>query len=531
MAAVIPHTYQDKHGTYYVRYVFPITIQANLPELGRDIRRSLRTKSPKLAKTRSRRYLSQWEAQIAFLEMAHYRDKQHYIGLIKGFDIFGNEFEIDHGDEEAEQKTLAMMQQTWLQMKQLDAQQVQYKDQPEMLAAVNAVRLLVDKDKQKEKHSVSAVVDAFYLASSGRIEKQSLDELRSGLDLLIHFAGDTLFQDLTKDDLVRFKDLLPYVPPRFHSNTTLRDMPFEEAISLVKEKGYPVLAAKTIEKKVDAVRQLFRWAFKSSQFIEQDFSGIFDQQFINKQHNAAKRGYKAFTPQHLDKLVGCYLYKGELPTRLQKVEPHKFWVPMLLMFTGARLEEVCQLYLQDVVCVEGVWQLRITKEDLNNEGKQVRLKTQSSDRVIPVHPQLLKMGFVDFHEEVRRSGALRLFPELSNDNQKQKYSFLVSKWFGDTLSKQIGYEKGSRYCFHSFRKNVIQALQQITEIPREVRKAIVGHSKGSGDTHEDYERAYDANVLDPFLSQLEYSDLDLNGISWADFKERYSRWLKRKQNR
>jgi len=411
-----------------------------------------------------------------------------------------------------------------------EALKLQFPDNPGQQAAIDSDLLLANQERQKNKeHSTATVVDAFVRDSAGRMEEQSLHDLRAGLNLLIHFAGDKSFKRLTKDDLIHFKNLLPRVPAHFHSNKSLMNMTFEDAIDLSQKQGHRLQAVRTVEKKVDAVRQLFKWAYNSSSFIDSDYSGIFDQKFINKKNNPGKRGYIAFTDEHLQNLVNGYLYKGELPTKLKKVEPHKFWVPMIALFSGARLEEICQLYIQDVVCIDDVWQFRITREDSKGEGKKVRIKTKSSERSVPIHSQLLSMGFVEYFAEVRDTGVQRLFPELSNDNQKQKYSFSVTKWFGDTLSQQIGYDKRSGYCFHSFRKNVIQNLQHLTDIPREVRKAVVGHSKGGGDTHEDYERAYDAHVLDPVLGRLAYPQLEFEGVSWHDFKKRRTEWLKRKK--
>jgi len=458
--------------------------------------------------------------------MTKFRDKGYYIGLITGVDPFGNPYKIKHDTAEEEQRTLMLKQQEWQLRMSAEALKLQFPDNPGQQAAIDCDLLLANQERQKnEGHSTATVVDAFIRDSVGRMEKQSLEGLRTGLNLLIHFAGDKPFNRLTKDDLVRFKNLLPSVPAHFHSNKTLANMPFEEAIAVSQKQEHSLQAARTVEKKADAARQLFKWAYHSSSFIDSDYSGIFDQRFINKKNNAKKRGYIAFTDEHLQNLVNCYLYKGKLPTTLRKVEPHKFWVPMIALFTGARLEEICQLYIQDVVCIDEMWQFRITHEDSKGEGKKVRIKTKSSERSVPIHSQLLSMGFIDYLEEISDTGAQRLFPELSNSNQKQKYSFSVTKWFGDTLSKQIGYEKNSRYCFHSFRKTVIQNLQQLTDIPREVRKAIVGHSKGGGDTHEDYERAYDACVLDPYLSRLTYPHLDLEGIEWVCFKNRRREWL------
>ena len=243
MQSRIPNTYTDKHGTYYVRYVFPINIQANLPELGRDIRRSLKTKSPREARTRSRRFLSTWESIIACLIMTNFRDKAYYIGLITGVDPFGNPYKIKHDTAEEEQRTLMLKQQEWQLRMSAEALKSQFCDNPGQQAAIDSDFLLANQERQKnEDHSAATVVDAFIRDSAGRMEEQSLQDLRTGLNLLIHFAGDKPFNRLSKDDLIRFKNLLPSVPARIHSNKTLANMSFENAIALSQKQGHKLLA-------------------------------------------------------------------------------------------------------------------------------------------------------------------------------------------------------------------------------------------------------------------------------------------------
>jgi integrase len=82
------------------------------------------------------------------------------------------------------------------------------------------------------------------------------------------------------------------------------------------------------------------------------------------------------------------------------------WLPWLALYTGARLEELGQLRVADVRHEDGVDYLAIEPGD----GK--RVKTKSSRRRVPLHPELIKLGFLDFKAKQEKAGEIRLFPEL-----------------------------------------------------------------------------------------------------------------------
>ena len=106
-----------------------------------------------------------------------------------------------------------------------------------------------------------------------------------------------------------------------------------------------------------------------------------------------------------------------------------FWLPLIGIFTGARLGELAPLTAADVSTDEatGIVTISIT-EDLET-GR--RLKTRGSRRVIPVHPCLVRLGFLDFVNQAKqeRGNNARLFP-LLNPGPRGGFGEGWSKWFG-----------------------------------------------------------------------------------------------------
>lgn len=514
----IPHTYRDTHGTYYVRYVIRSRARAHLPTTRRDVRKSLRTKSAATAKIRSRVFLTELDRLTGEFELSGYRDAAYYLHLITAFDPFGNQVSIERADPSEEVQVYLELQRAWAQAPESKAIFEARK------AAFEADLLLRDKKRQSEDYSVADVIDVFLRDKRARLSDQPLDELRSGLELFRHFMGDEPFNSLTIKKLRDFKKLVPRLPKRISVNKTLKSLPIDEVLELAEKNKLPLIAARTVETKIAAVKQLVQWAAQSAEFLDEDISSALDSKYVDVSNNKPSSSYRAFETRHLQNLLGTYVYKGEIPGRVKSITPAKFWVPIIALFSGARLEEICQLYLQDIVEERGIMLFRISPEDDEGVGKKVNIKTKSSQRRVPVHPALLEMGFDDYVAELRSRGETRLFPDIDNNNSKGKYGFLISKWFGDTLRKGIGYEKGSGYCFHGLRKNFIQRLQNTPGVGREVRKALVGHSIGGGDAHEIYEGDYDAHILKQVVDQLEYPELDFSHVKWVDFQARVGRW-------
>jgi len=146
------------------------------------------------------------------------------------------------------------------------------------------------------------------------------------------------------------------------------------------------------------------------------------------------------------------------------------WLPLLALFTGARLEELGQARTEDVKEVDGVPVLEISDR---GEGKSV--KTESSRRRIPIHQTLLDLAFLDYVETRRRAQDERLFPGLKR-NQYGRWTPAWSKWWG-RYARQKANIVDPRKVFHSFRHTFKDACRAC-HIPEEVHDALTGHSGG-----------------------------------------------------
>ncbi len=163
-------------------------------------------------------------------------------------------------------------------------------------------------------------------------------------------------------------------------------------------------------------------------------------------------------------------------SRLGELKPDEALTTKLLIYSGARPNEICQLRCDDVVKVDGVDALRIT-----DEGELQSLKNEDSRRVIPLHPKV-RADVLAHVERRRKSGKDRLFdyafmPSLGTFSHRYGQPF--GKWKRDVL----GFTDG-RQVAHSFRHSFKDACRAARLTPYVINQ-LVGHEleKGAAGTY------------------------------------------------
>jgi integrase len=209
-------------------------------------------------------------------------------------------------------------------------------------------------------------------------------------------------------------------------------------------------------------------------------------------------GWEPFTHDQLKRI-----FDPENLKRTTKI--HVRWGALMGVYTGARVGEIAQLFLRDFEELDGVKCVRLTAD---SDGQSV--KTESSRRLVPLHPDLLELGLWDRVEKLRAQGEERLFPKMRIDS-KSGTGNAISKGFSyyiATLGIKPRRAQGT-VGFHGLRKSVIQELQG-TMLPAERRRALVGHEPGDDVHTGDYMRRWRPEELSLFFPGLPWGD-------WLDF--------------
>jgi integrase len=201
--------------------------------------------------------------------------------------------------------------------------------------------------------------------------------------------------------------------------------------------------------------------------------------------DAARNRRRSFDLASLNAIFSSPVFgQGERP--VQGRGEAAYWLPLLALFTGARLEELGQLRPEDVVRLpypdaegqeKSAWFLRLTED----EADGLRLKNAASERLVPIHPELERLGFVSFASAARRNKRARIFHEL----RPGAYGRLTAKW-GEWFSgylRTVCNVTDRRMVFHSFRHTFKDHARHVG-ILEAVQRQIMGHS--GDDVADDY---------------------------------------------
>ena len=157
-----------------------------------------------------------------------------------------------------------------------------------------------------------------------------------------------------------------------------------------------------------------------------------------------------------------------------------YWIPLLALYTGARINELCQLHPANVVQegyvdpkgkTQKAWVIRIEQD----KAKGQRVKTEGSERRIPVHADLIKLGFIAYAQA--QQGKARLFDEVKTGVKEGRIAGNWGRWFGRHLRTTCGVTD-ERMTFHSFRHTFKHQARQALIAP-DVHNALTGHETRS----------------------------------------------------
>lgn len=195
-----------------------------------------------------------------------------------------------------------------------------------------------------------------------------------------------------------------------------------------------------------------------------------------------------------------------------------YWMPVLGYATGARMQELLQLAVEDVVTIDGVMLLRtetqydehdVPDNDATTAAQRTApqpersLKSNESYRFIPLHRDVLALGFGDYVAWVRDMGHTQLFPDV-RPGIHDSWSANFSRFFNRYLRK-LGIKERLLDSV-SFRHDFKSQSRSIAAMKQDVADYIQGHawhraSQGYGH--------FPADVLDYSINLMSFPALQV----------------------
>lgn len=287
-----------------------------------------------------------------------------------------------------------------------------------------------------------------YIVNRSEGDKQ---EHRTTFKQMREVLGDMPIKDITKNDIISCVDFMKATKGK---------------------KGNATVSYKTINKKLSCMRGFFRMMKGDKNLIAINPVEGITSGASKHEREEAQDNKRPFTKAELKKIFHSPLFTG--CKSLERVydkgdvlcRNHKFWLPILGFYCGARISEIWQLEFSDIIKKDGGWFIHISRT--SEYGHKKYTKNIPSIRYVPLHPELKKIGFWDYlAERKKKSTDGRVFPKYRHGNMFNQE--LLRKKL-----KIVDYEVSFHCLRHCFRDACIEA-----DIPDSLISRLMGHEAGN----------------------------------------------------
>ncbi|MCA0930165.1 site-specific integrase [Ruegeria profundi] len=339
---------------------------------------------------------------------------------------------------------------------------------------------------------------------TGQWSAKLVNDYQTWTDLFIELQGDRPVLDYNKPDARDFKNVLLELPSNRNKLPQTIGLSPRDAIQAAKDHELPTLSVSTVNKALGRLQGIWKWADKQ---LDEEVADIFGPMKVDD-NNKARNQHDPFSKEQLQTIFKSPLFTGcksrrfrTMPGDTDLSDTSWFWLPLLGLWTGARLNELCQLSVEDIDQEEGIPLIRVQEGD---EDQRVKF---GKSRIVPIHPELVRLGFLQFVQAQRDAGATRVFPELKVGAMGY-HSEQASKDFSRYI-KSIG-AKTRKTSFHSFRHTFKDACRHSGMQP-DINDILLGHTlPGMAGRYGDGN--VPVQVLFEAMCKVKHKDLSLHHI-------------------
>jgi integrase len=412
---------QNRHGTFYARFVIPKQLREHFKNK-KEIRRSLQTDSRKLAKKRARAVRVEFE--IIIDELMSKKEKTFRVNYIEFIELSGIKTTIDTGSPEKDAEIYNLIKPS--------------------ATAPPPFPLPIPTGKTISEHLDDYITAKGIQGRKGSWGGGTARQKPNKLNVLRLLFGYKPTAALSREDMEHYIKIAYAIPTNFgnpdhaekFTGLTLDNI-------LTNSQDLAVRSVGTVKDDLKTIRAFLSWLLSRKDVTSlQTAINALDNEIADIDYESKRR---AFTEAELKTL---FERDNAAPENYVKgfSKPINFWLPLIALYTGSRLAEICQLYLSDIKLVKALsddssyWCLDL------NEDEDKNLKNKQSRRQIPIHKNLIDAGLLVYADDLRAKGETKLFPNAARTSAQFSSQ---SQWFG-IYSGQAGIADKDT-SFHSFR--------------------------------------------------------------------------------
>lgn len=371
--------------------------------------------------------------------------------------IAANNLKIDAGSPAWRELAQALMRAEIEALERtLERDQANFSGRPEdpLLTAPDPTPQPLQNGTRSAGPKLSEALAGFHAersAGGGTLAAKTMEEHRNAVRMFNEFVGADLgVTAITKKQVIDYKNALLQTPNRYTMRFPGLTLPQAIRANQKLAEPFTTLAPQTInEKWLSHLRTVLSWAERNDHLQINPALGI-RVETGSKSHKEPSRS--AFDPEDIAKIFGHEMFRdpGQYGT--------KQWALLVMLYTGVRnSSEMARIRLSKISEVQGIPIFNLDEAS----------KNQQSKRLVPMHQDLIKLGFLDFVAARRLRGEEYLFPEWA------KRTDSVNDWFNVTYLPSLGI-KTAKKVFYCFRHTLATELAK-AGVPRELSKMISGH--------------------------------------------------------
>lgn len=389
-----------------------------------------------------------------------------------------------------------------------DGIEIEPVEAPELTTAIAHSQVTQRKSSDSRAATMQSLAEVLMRNKADPIGRPTQESWRTALRQWSETYGDLQADNITRRIVSEWLDLLAQRPTGLPRK--LEQVPLPELVArYATDKQVRRLSGKTVRQHLGSLSAIWNKAERKGLLGE-----VVANPFANHEVRVeVKGGGNPLTVDELNAIFSLPVFaSGERPTKGRGEAA--YWIPLLLLFTGARPGEVAQLIVSDFEQDDGgKWLMRYSDDGEHPAIGRRSLKTSrhgTGSRVFPVPQTLLDLGIVRYIDWLKGRGEVALFPKLTNTTKGLHEHW--ARWWGPYLREHGAIAPDKRQS-REFRHNFTTALRD-GGVSDEAISYLVGHSLKSGGTTRRYG---DRSPYGREIEKLKFHGLDLSQVKvWAE---------------
>lgn len=304
-----------------------------------------------------------------------------------------------------------------------------------------------------------AIADHVADLERAKLHKKTVLESRHTLRLFLGIVGDRPVHMLSQDHVRAMFDGVRWWPSNATKKPAYKSLSVRDVIELAKKNDEPEPAAWTLSKHRQRLSVFFVSLLKGKHLDVNPLEGVRAVQTPDTEDTG-----EPFTDAQLQAIFD----PAAFPAWASKY-PHRWFGPILGLYSGARVHEIAQLRIEDIDTIDGIPGFYVRR---GSKGQSV--KNKNSRRFVPLAQPVINAGFLTYVEEAKAAGQERLFPHLPNSTGLG-YGRQLSRQFSVYIKRQGITAKGQG--FHGFRHTIASKLDEAGASASAIG-ALTGHGTG-----------------------------------------------------